>query len=56
MNELVSELALAAARERAMLDQCETLLASTAAMQVRDINIMLNLPLCLHQVLILSAA
>ncbi|KAI6680503.1 hypothetical protein NL676_034384 [Syzygium grande] len=43
MNELVSELALAAARERAMLDQCETLLASTAAMQVEECSIRTHL-------------
>lgn len=35
MNALVSELAIAAAQEKAKLDQCEALLASTAAMQVR---------------------
>lgn len=34
MNCLVSELADVAAQERAMLDECEALLASTAAMQV----------------------
>lgn len=36
MNCLVSELADVAAQERAMLDECEALLASTAAMQVRQ--------------------
>lgn len=35
MNCLVSELADVAAQERAKLDECEALLASTAAMQVR---------------------
>lgn len=43
MNELVSELALAAARERAMLEQCETLLASTAAMQVEECSLRTHL-------------
>lgn len=37
MNCLVSELADVAALERAMLDECESLLASTAALQVRTI-------------------
>lgn len=35
MNCLVSELADVAAQERAMLDECEALLATTEAMQVR---------------------
>lgn len=35
MNNLVSELAVIAAQEKAMLDESEELLASTAAMQVR---------------------
>lgn len=35
MNSLVSELAEIAARERAMLDECESVLGSTAALQVR---------------------
>ncbi|KAF2310428.1 hypothetical protein GH714_009934 [Hevea brasiliensis] len=35
MNELVSELAVIAAEEKALLDECEALLASTAALQVR---------------------
>ena len=35
INNLVSELAAIAAQEKNMLDQCEALLASTAAMQVR---------------------
>lgn len=35
MNHLVSELAFVAAHEKAMLDECEALLASAAAMQVR---------------------
>lgn len=34
MNELVTELALVAAHERAMLGECEALLGSAAAMQV----------------------
>ncbi|XP_011018059.1 PREDICTED: QWRF motif-containing protein 8 [Populus euphratica] len=39
MNALVSELATAAAQEKAKLDQCEALLASTAAMQVEEYSI-----------------
>ncbi|MCD9639730.1 hypothetical protein HAX54_024438 [Datura stramonium] len=39
MNCLVSELADVAAQERAMLDECEALLASTAAMQVEEYSI-----------------
>lgn len=39
MNCLVSELADVAAVERGMLDECEALLASTAALQVRTIYI-----------------
>lgn len=35
MNILVSELAVMAAQEKATLDECEALLASMAAMQVR---------------------
>ncbi|KAJ6923631.1 hypothetical protein NC652_017069 [Populus alba x Populus x berolinensis] len=35
MNALVYELAIVAAQEKAKLDQCEALLASTTAMQVR---------------------
>ena len=37
MNCIVSELAEMAAQERAMLDECAALLASTASMQVRII-------------------
>lgn len=37
MNCLVSELADIASQERAKLDECEALLDSTAAMQVRTI-------------------
>jgi hypothetical protein len=36
MTSLVSELAVVAAQEKAMLDECEALLASTTAMQVRQ--------------------
>ncbi|KAJ4845820.1 hypothetical protein Tsubulata_008229 [Turnera subulata] len=36
MNILVSKLAALAEREKAMLDQCEAMLASTATMQVRN--------------------
>nr|XP_016436590.1 PREDICTED: AUGMIN subunit 8-like [Nicotiana tabacum]XP_016436591.1 PREDICTED: AUGMIN subunit 8-like [Nicotiana tabacum]XP_016436592.1 PREDICTED: AUGMIN subunit 8-like [Nicotiana tabacum]XP_016436593.1 PREDICTED: AUGMIN subunit 8-like [Nicotiana tabacum]XP_016436594.1 PREDICTED: AUGMIN subunit 8-like [Nicotiana tabacum] len=39
MNCLVSELADVAAQERAMLDECEALLSSTAAMQVEEYSI-----------------
>lgn len=35
MNALISELAIISAHERAMLGECEALLASTAAVQVR---------------------
>lgn len=42
MNCLISELADVAAQERAMLDECEALLATTAAMQVRTITKMLG--------------
>lgn len=38
MNNLVSDLATVAAQEKAMLDECEELLASAAAMQVRVIQ------------------
>lgn len=40
MNSLVSELAEVAARERAMLNECESLFGSITALQVRN-------PLCL---------
>lgn len=36
MNDLVSELAIVAAQEKAMLDECEELLALAAAMQVEE--------------------
>lgn len=35
MSGLVSELSVIAAREKAMLDECEELLASSAALQVQ---------------------
>lgn len=35
MNDLISKVADVAAQEKAMLDECEMLLASVAAMQVR---------------------
>jgi hypothetical protein len=35
VNCLVSELAVVASQEKAMLDECEALLASAAAMQVK---------------------
>ncbi|KAL3533042.1 hypothetical protein ACH5RR_006563 [Cinchona calisaya] len=43
MNCLVSELADVAAQERAMLDECEALLASTAAMQVKEYSLRTHL-------------
>ncbi|KAJ7955665.1 QWRF motif-containing protein 8-like [Quillaja saponaria] len=39
MNNLVSELAFIAVQEKAMLDECEALLASTAAMQVEEYSL-----------------
>lgn len=36
MNCLVSELADVAAREKAMLNECTSVFASSAALQVRD--------------------
>ncbi|PON70442.1 QWRF family [Parasponia andersonii] len=43
INGLVSELAVIAARERAMLDECEALLASTTAMQVEEYSLRTHL-------------
>ncbi|KAF4390143.1 hypothetical protein G4B88_005061 [Cannabis sativa] len=43
INSLVSELAVVAAREKAMLDACETLLASTTAMQVEEFSLRTHL-------------
>ncbi|XP_059635788.1 AUGMIN subunit 8 [Cornus florida] len=43
MNCLVSELADITAQERAMLDECEALLASTAAMQVEEYSLRTHL-------------
>uniref|UniRef100_A0A2P2JH15 AUGMIN subunit 8 n=1 Tax=Rhizophora mucronata TaxID=61149 RepID=A0A2P2JH15_RHIMU len=43
MNGLVSELAVVTAEEKAKLDECESLLASTAAMQVEDHTIRTHL-------------
>ncbi|PSS13959.1 AUGMIN subunit like [Actinidia chinensis var. chinensis] len=43
MNCIVSELAEMAAKERAMLDECEALLASTAAMQVEEYSLRTHL-------------
>ena len=40
MNSLVSELADVAARERAMLNECESLFGSIAALQVRRFFLM----------------
>ncbi|OWM65839.1 AUGMIN subunit 8-like [Punica granatum] len=39
MNTLISELAIISAHERAMLDDCEALLASIAAMQVQEYSL-----------------
>ncbi|KAL6221425.1 hypothetical protein ACLB2K_009176 [Fragaria x ananassa] len=39
VNGLVSELAVVAAQEKAMLDECESLLASAAAMQVEEYSL-----------------
>ncbi|XP_002533230.2 AUGMIN subunit 8 [Ricinus communis] len=43
VNVLVSELAIVAAEEKAMLDECEALLASTAALQVEEFSICTHL-------------
>lgn len=43
MNSLVSELAVIAAQEQLKLDECESLLASTAAMQVEEYSLMTHL-------------
>ncbi|KAK6126985.1 hypothetical protein DH2020_039274 [Rehmannia glutinosa] len=43
MNCLVSELADVAAQERAMLDECESVLGSTAAMQVEEYSLRTHL-------------
>lgn len=43
MNNLVSGLADIAAHERTMLDECETLLASTSAMQVEEYSLRTHL-------------
>ncbi|XP_015892270.1 AUGMIN subunit 8 [Ziziphus jujuba] len=43
MNSLVSELAIVAAQEKGMLDECEALLASTAAMQVEEYSLRTHL-------------
>ncbi|GMP35943.1 hypothetical protein CsSME_00008209 [Camellia sinensis var. sinensis] len=43
MNCLVSELADVSAQERAMLDECEALLASTAALQVEEYSLRTHL-------------
>ncbi|XP_062078468.1 AUGMIN subunit 8 [Humulus lupulus] len=43
INSLVSELAVVAAREKAMLDACEALLASTTAMQVEEFSLRTHL-------------
>lgn len=37
MNQLVSQLASVTVHERAMIDKCGDLLASTAAMQVKQV-------------------
>ena len=43
INNLVSGLAAIAAQEKNMFDQCEALLASTAAMQVRTHHMLAKL-------------
>lgn len=43
MNSLVSELAVVVAQEKALLDECEALLASTAAMQVEEYSLWTHL-------------
>ncbi|GER48888.1 hypothetical protein STAS_26094 [Striga asiatica] len=43
MNSLVSELANVVAHERAVLDECESVLGSTAAMQVEEYSLGTNL-------------
>lgn len=43
MNGLVSELAVVASQEKAMLDECESLLASTTAMQVEEYSLRTHL-------------
>ncbi|KAI4335527.1 hypothetical protein L6164_014165 [Bauhinia variegata] len=43
MNSLISELAIVAAEEKAMLDECEALLASAAAMQVEESSLRTHL-------------
>ncbi|KAJ1410329.1 QWRF family [Sesbania bispinosa] len=42
MNHLISEVAVVAAQEKAMLDECEMLLASVAATQDRDVFLFRN--------------
>ncbi|XP_022158162.1 AUGMIN subunit 8-like [Momordica charantia] len=43
MNGLVSELAVLASREKAMIDECESLLASTTAVQVEEYSLRTHL-------------
>ncbi|KAL0552348.1 hypothetical protein IC582_011457 [Cucumis melo] len=43
MNGLVTELAVVASQEKAMLDECESLLASTTAMQVEEYSLRTHL-------------
>ncbi|KAI5320835.1 hypothetical protein L3X38_040543 [Prunus dulcis] len=43
VNSLVSELAVVAAQEKVMLDECEALLASAAAMQVEEYSLRTHL-------------
>ncbi|CAN6563916.1 unnamed protein product [Malus baccata var. baccata] len=43
VNSLASELAVVAAQEKAMLDECEVLLASAAAMQVEEYSLRTHL-------------
>ena len=46
LNNLVSELAIIVAQEKAMLDKCEALLASAAARQVRVIIVVQEHEFC----------
>ncbi|MED6145356.1 hypothetical protein PIB30_024402 [Stylosanthes scabra] len=43
MNNLISEVAIVAAKEKAMLDECELLLASVAAIQVEESSVRTHL-------------
>lgn len=53
MNNLISEVAIISAQEKAMLDECEALLAFATSMQVRIIIIVYELELCRYHFSIL---